>query len=121
MSGIPTYEKRQASLGLAPKDEVKKAARHPDSFFVDVRTAKEVAEEPFAGTSIQHSCNPQGCDPGLEEKVKMFCDKNGGGPAIVFCRSGRRAMTAKALLEKMGCKQVLNAGGISDLDYLNSK
>ena len=119
MSGIPPYETRQASLGLASKDQVKAAAAQSGAFFLDVRTAKEAAEEPFGRPSIQHSCTPQGCDPGLEEKVKMFCDKNGGGPAIVFCRSGRRAMTAKALLEKMGCKQVLNAGGVSDLDYLS--
>ena len=66
MSGIPPYETRQASLGLASKDEVKAAAAQSGAFFLDVRTS----------------------------------------------------LTAKDLLEKMGCKQVLNAGGVSDLDYL---
>jgi phage shock protein E len=39
-------------------------------------------------------------------------------PVIVFCRSGRRAGKAKEMLEAKGYTKVLNAGGLTGLDYL---
>lgn len=39
-------------------------------------------------------------------------------PVIVFCRSGRRAVKAKEVLEQKGYTRVLNAGGLKDLTYL---
>jgi rhodanese-related sulfurtransferase len=36
-------------------------------------------------------------------------------PVIIFCRSGRRAVSAKATLEQKGYTNVINAGGLTDL------
>ena len=40
-------------------------------------------------------------------------------PVIVFCRSGRRATKPVQMLKDMGYKNVLNAGGFSDIDFLS--
>jgi phage shock protein E len=34
---------------------------------------------------------------------------------VLYCRSGRRAGEAQQVLESMGYRQVINAGGYSDL------
>ena len=121
MSTLPPYEKRQSGLDLASKEDVLKAAReNSDALFVDVRTKDEVAEAPFTCCRfVHHSCTVDSTK-GLEETVKphiILYD----APVIVFCRSGRRAMKAKEVLEKMGCTHVLNAGGLGDMGYLLSK
>ena len=36
-------------------------------------------------------------------------------PVVLYCRSGRRAGEAQQVLESMGYRQVINAGGYSDL------
>ena len=117
---LPAYEARQSNLGLASKDEVKKAAQNPDSLFIDVRTKDEVEAAPFACCKfVHHSCTVDSTE-GLEEAVKPHIVSY-DAPVIVFCRSGRRAVKAKETLEKMGCTQVYNAGGLEDLDYLSKE
>ena len=121
MSTLPPYEKRQASLGLASKEDILKAAReHSDALFIDVRSKDEVAEAPFACCRfVHHSCTVDSTE-GLEETVKPHVISY-DAPVIVFCRSGRRAVKAKQTLEKMGCTRVLNAGGLEDMDYLSKE
>ena len=117
---LPAYEARQPNLGLASKDEVKKAAQNPDSLFIDVRTKDEVEAAPFACCKfVHHSCSVDSTE-GLEEAVKPHIVSY-DAPVIVFCRSGRRAVKAKETLEKMGCTQVYNAGGLEDMDYLSKE
>mmetsp|Transcript_11865 Transcript_11865/g.24510 ORF Transcript_11865/g.24510 Transcript_11865/m.24510 type:complete len:90 (+) Transcript_11865:181-450(+) len=78
---IPPYEARAQSLGLASKDDVRKAAADPNATWVDVRTEEEIAQGclhklynlPF----VHHSCTVDSCE-GLEEKAKAHMqDKDG--------------------------------------------
>jgi phage shock protein E len=39
-------------------------------------------------------------------------------PIIIFCRSGRRAGKAKEHLEQKGYTNVLNAGGLTDIESI---
>mmetsp|Transcript_11868 Transcript_11868/g.24516 ORF Transcript_11868/g.24516 Transcript_11868/m.24516 type:complete len:122 (+) Transcript_11868:181-546(+) len=118
---IPPYEARAQSLGLASKDDVRKAAADPNATWVDVRTEEEIAQGclhklynlPF----VHHSCTVDSCE-GLEEKAKEHMqDKD--APVIIFCRSGRRATKPVQILKDLGYTNVLNAGGFSDIDFLS--
>lgn len=109
------YDLRSNSLGFASKDGVKAAASNPDAVFLDVRSQAEIdaasleADKPV----IHATCVSSDSCPALEQLPK---DKD--APVIVFCASGKRASDAKQVLESKGHTNILNAGGLGDLDYL---
>lgn len=43
--------------------------------------------------------------------------KNKDAEILVYCRSGRRSVTASETLVKMGYKNIYNLGGINDWPY----
>lgn len=47
----------------------------------------------------------------LENKLSKISKNK---PVYVYCRTGKRATTAKTSLEKAGYKNVINLGGLSD-------
>ncbi|GBF43588.1 rhodanese-like sulfurtransferase [Leptospira ellinghausenii] len=49
----------------------------------------------------------------LSKRVDEFGDKN--QTIIVYCASGGRSGSAKSFLESIGYKQVINAGGLSNM------
>lgn len=72
---------------------------------VDVRTAEEYAEQ-----RILYAVNIDILQPDFKEKAEKMLDNS--KPAYVYCRSGRRSMTAANILAKMGFKVINLKGGI---------
>ena len=72
---------------------------------VDVRTAEEYAEQ-----RILYAVNIDVLQPDFKEKAEKMLDNS--KPAYVYCRSGRRSMTAANILAKMGFKVINLKGGI---------
>lgn len=72
---------------------------------VDVRTAGEYAEQ-----RILYAVNIDVLQPDFKEKAEKMLDNS--KPAYVYCRSGRRSMTAANILAKMGFKVINLKGGI---------
>ena len=109
------YDIRSNSFGFASKGEVKAAAAKPNAVFLDVRNEEEIAAASLnVGKSVIHAtCASVNDCPALKQLPK---DKD--APVIVFCASGKRASNAKQVLENEGYMNVLNAGGLGDLDYL---
>lgn len=109
------YDLRSNSLGFASKDQVKTAASNPKAVFLDVRSQAEIdtasleTEKPV----IHATCSSVDACPALSE-----LPKDTETPVIVFCASGKRASNAKQVLESKGYTNVLNAGGLGDLEYL---
>ena len=74
---------------------------------LDVRTPEEYASGHIKlSMNVPHDRIEEGM-AGLEE----FQDQS----VVVYCRSGKRASSAKEALEKNGFKNVTNAGGYADL------
>lgn len=109
------YDLRSNSLGFASKDDVKAAASDPKAVFLDVRSQAEIDAASLKTDKrvIYATCASTDECPALEQLPK---GKN--TPIVVFCASGKRASGAKQVLESKGYTNVLNAGGLSDLDYL---
>lgn len=75
-----------------------------DCILIDVRFPSE-----FATGHIEGSINiPLGCEASQIEKSCPNTDAN----ILVFCASGMRSSTFKALIEKQGYKNVINGGGV---------
>ncbi len=69
----------------------------------DVRTPEE-----FAAVHFKGSVNiPLG---EIEMKLDEFGDRE--GLIVLYCRTGNRSGQAKAILERKGFKNVINAGGL---------
>eukprot|EP01082_Thalassiosira_pseudonana_P003514 g3036.t1 g3036 contig12:1298795-1299225(+) len=104
-------------MAHASPEEVKAAAEDPGAIILDVRTKEEVAEASLTSRPFKHcSCTLEDCSELMSKAEEYMPDKN--APVIVFCRSGRRAGKAKEMLEAKGYTKVLNAGGLTGLDYL---
>lgn len=72
---------------------------------VDVRTPQE-----YAAGSIKGAINiPVAA---LQHKLSAVSKKK---PVIVYCASGARSASAKAILERNGFQEVYNGGGFSSL------
>lgn len=72
---------------------------------VDVRTAGE-----YATRHILYAVNIDVLQPDFKEKAGKMLDNS--KPVYVYCRSGRRSMTAANILVGMGFKVVNLKGGI---------
>lgn len=81
---------------------------------VDVRTAEEYAEQ-----RILYAVNIDVLQPDFKEKAEKMLDNS--KPAYVYCRSGRRSMTAANILVDMGFKVVNLKGGIKSYPLEASK
>jgi phage shock protein E len=76
---------------------------------VDVRTIEEYAAWHFDG-----SVNIPLLE--IEDKIHLFGNKENS--IVVYCRKGNRSGTAKTILEKHGYKNVLNGGGLEEMQLL---
>lgn len=77
---------------------ISKLINKEGTFLVDVRTPEEYAAEPIVGA----------VNIPLNEIPQRIEDFKGKKKIVVYCRSGRRASKAKAILEKNGIKNVFN-------------
>ena len=109
------YDLRSNSLGFASKDDIKAAASDPKAVFLDVRSQAEIDAASLQTDKrvIYATCTSTDQCPALRQLPK---EKN--APIVVFCASGKRALSAQKVLESNGYTNVLNAGGLGDLDYL---
>ncbi len=94
---------------FAPGDDTKlKEALSADAILIDVRSASE-----FATGSIKGSVNIPLDRLGSQVQV-LKNDK----PIVVFCRSGNRSMTAKAILQQKGFSNIIDGGSINSVNKL---
>jgi rhodanese-related sulfurtransferase len=75
-------------------------AKNPTTPLIDVRTAEE-----FAADHLQNAINISVNDPDFDAKVSKF-DK--AQAVMVYCRSGRRSVTASDKLLKLGFVIIFN-------------
>lgn len=76
---------------------------------LDVRTAAEYMELHIPGSLLIP------VDDLEREALSVLPDKN--APIFIYCRSGRRSVTAANILLKLGYTDVYNLGGIIDWPY----
>lgn len=94
---------------ITPQEAKKRLDEEKNIILLDVRTPEEYAEKHIPG-SILIPVNV------IEEEAPLILtDKN--NPVFVYCRSGRRSITAAESLIKLGYTQVYNLGGIIDWPY----
>lgn len=90
---------------------LEKALENGEYELVDVRTPAE-----FASESIPNSINIP-----LNELTSRLSEISKEKTVIVFCASGGRSSSAKAILEKENFKNIVNGGGIGSVkNSLNS-
>ncbi|HOP28171.1 MAG TPA: rhodanese-like domain-containing protein [Spirochaetota bacterium] len=91
---------------IASSDEIKQWI-DKGALIVDVRTPEEFAAARFEGAvNIPLS--------ELEKNLQIFGDKD--MKIIVYCRTGNRSGQAKKILIKNGFENVINGGGLSDMN-----
>ncbi len=97
------------SFDLSPSDLNKWLKERKDGkrkfILIDVRTPEEFRSGHIPGTdkNIPHT---------EIERRHSEIGASKDDTIVVYCRSGRRSEVAKKILEKLGYKNVLNAGGI---------
>ena len=111
---MPDYSERAANFGMADKDVLAETAKLEDVVFVDARGLDEIAEVSLDRPFVHGNFILQG---ELDHLTKILPSKS--APIIVFCKMGGRAAKVKATLEEQGYSNVLNAGGIGDVDFLS--
>jgi rhodanese-related sulfurtransferase len=93
---ISVYEDPKALAALV-------AERKPDWHLVDVRTSTEYADGHIPA-SINIPYTEIGTNPPTEDRQALI---------VVYCRSGARSSTAKAILESLGYSRVVDFGSVS--------
>ncbi len=97
---------QNANIKSVSPSEFQKLTVSKNTILVDVRTAEEVSEG-----KIANAINIDLYDPAFDEKISKL-DKN--KTILVYCRSGRRSMSAAEILAKKGYKVVNLEGGITE-------
>lgn len=97
----------------APADDRAPAAERAETMaaeevvYVDVRTPEEYAAGHVAGAiNIPHTEMRE-----RHEELEPYADRQ----LVLYCRSGRRSEIAKEILEDEGFTDLVNAGGLQDL------
>jgi len=113
-----SYEERAQEYGIATKDQLQQVLRRgSDAVVLDVRSLQEIeASGKFQAADhkwVQAPVTPDSAEELVNSSEVVLPDKE--APVVVYCKSGRRASTAKQALEAMGYKNVLNAGGYDDI------
>ncbi|MEK8082579.1 rhodanese-like domain-containing protein [Pseudomonas sp. XK-1] len=87
----------------AEQPAVLDALQSPDGLLIDVRTAEE-----FAAGALRI-----GHEEIAAQITSLAPDLN--TPIVLYCRSGRRSALAEASLRELGYRNLINAGGYSEL------
>lgn len=94
---------------ISPEEAKKRLDNEKGIILLDVRTKEEYEEKHIPGSLLIP------VDIIETEAPNKLTDKN--AVIFVYCRSGRRSVTASEALVKMGYKNVYNLGGINDWPY----
>jgi rhodanese-related sulfurtransferase len=114
---------------VAPAADIRAALQNPATTVVDARSIEELqANGYFTGCEMgsgQTKCRrwvhaPTTANPPASPLLSLasasiFPDMN--APIIVYCASGIRATVVKSILEDLGYTNVMNAGGLTDLEF----
>lgn len=108
----PGFFDNQWSKGyieIKPEEAKKRLENEKSIILLDVRTVEEYSERHIP-KSILIPVND------IEKKAPgILTDKN--AEIFVYCRSGKRSVTASQALVKMGYKRIYNLGGIIDWPF----
>ncbi|WP_313278451.1 rhodanese-like domain-containing protein [Stutzerimonas balearica] len=96
-----------AMAGDVDREAAMQALTQPNATLIDVRTPEEFAEGALPGAVNLETSEFSA------HIAEVAPDKD--APVVLYCRSGRRAGEAQQVLESMGYRQVINAGGYGDL------
>jgi phage shock protein E len=108
------YEVRAKEYNFASFQDVKNALQSPDIVILDTRTPDEIRATGTLPNAVQTTCSATVC-PDLSTDPQRFVPNN-DITVVIFCRSGRRAATAKRILQEKGHRgTILNAGGWHDV------
>ncbi|MCX7746196.1 MAG: rhodanese-like domain-containing protein [Clostridia bacterium] len=94
---------------INPQEAKKRLESEEGIILLDVRTQEEYEEKHIPGSLLIP------VDIIEKEAPSKLTDKNAN--IFVYCRSGRRSITASEALVKMGYTKVYNLGGIIDWPY----
>lgn len=113
-----SYAERAENYGLANESQLKQIlTTNEDAVVLDVRTELEIAESgkfQYGNHQwVQAACTPESAEELIQRMDVLLPNKD--VPVIIYCKSGRRANTAKLALEENGYKCVVNAGGYDDI------
>jgi phage shock protein E len=119
------YEQRAKQYCFASRDEIKMALLRHDTVLLDVRNIEEidsdgrVSQYDATHTCVQTECTPTECKSLSECPEKVLQTKDKSVTIVIYCKSGRRASTAKRVLQEKGYNgNILNAGGYNDIKVL---
>lgn len=113
------YAARMAQYGVSPKEVVAEAAAEPAACWLDVRSQNEQEEAPLPKVRARRVQCPVWMDEAndlVANAAQLLPDKD--APILCFCAVGGRAGVAKSALEAAGYTNVINAGGLSDVEEL---
>lgn len=86
---------------------------------LDIRRPDEIEEASFEEYKTNHkliyAISSLTDTSSLTGELLSSNDIDKSEPLVVFCRSGRRAEVACTVLEALGCINVLNGGGLTDM------
>jgi phage shock protein E len=117
------YATRKSTFQLADRETLLKHLQQPPqqdrTIILDVRTDAEIATDGVfqpPGCDYHHvSCSPTDASDLVQQAPSLFSNHDKNTPIIVYCKSGRRASTAKQALVDLGYTNVHNAGGLGDI------
>lgn len=112
----------QAAPGvqMASAEEIRKALANPETTVIDARTIEEMQKDGYFNAStcrFIHAPATKTEAPLLQLAAKSLLPQK-DAPVVIYCGSGIRATTAKQVLDEAGYTNVLNAGGLSDIQSL---
>jgi rhodanese-related sulfurtransferase len=117
---IMSYQDRARDFGFATKDQLKQVLDDQEhrAVVLDVRSQDEIrvsGKFEYGNNTkwVQAACMPNDATELESSSEFLLPDKD--APVVVYCKSGRRASTAKQALEAQGYTNVLNAGGYDDV------
>lgn len=93
-------------------EDISKEVAGGKAYLVDVRTAAEFQQGHFGGAVLHDLGDIQsGRLPEISEDKRLY----------VYCRSGNRSAQAAALLKKAGYTDIIDLGGLSDVQRIGGK
>ena len=114
-SDIPVQAQSQKDVvfySVTPGEAKRRMQSGEKIVILDVRTPEENAEKRIPGSILLPLGRPEAFGPAAEKIIP-------GKRAVVFvyCRSGRRSLTAAEILADSGYRNVYHLGGIMDWPY----
>jgi len=99
-----------ATAGGIDQQAALTALQQPETVLIDVRTAEEFADGAMPGAL---RIEPHE----ISRRIGSVApDKN--TTIVLYCRTGRRSGGAQETLQKLGYREVINAGGFDDFSEL---